>query len=112
MRRIKRGMRAMCNATNSGQSQQVETPANAWNKLVGDALQGPPLEAIGKHYGYENLANWHSAWLNRPDQLERLSRLPEVIRLLGVDKRIRITFDFDPSYSNMLLQATVTDSGL
>lgn len=101
----------MCSSNESGHSQHWEMPTNDWNKLVEDALQAPTLEAIGKHYGYESLASWHSAWLNRPDQLDRLSSLPEVIRLLGVDKRIHITFDFDPSYSNMLLQATVTDSG-
>ena len=102
----------MCNSNSSGRSQQVDTPANVWTDLVSEALQGPTLEAIGKHYGYDSLASWSSTWLNRPDQLERLSSLPEVIRLLGADKRIHITFDVDPDYSNMLLQATITDSDL
>lgn len=65
------------------------------------------LAEILAHYGYEDPAPWHSTWPNQPGQLRRLSELPTFIEAMGVGKRFHITFDYDPTYPNMLLQAVV-----
>lgn len=74
------------------------------------AVEGPTLQEVMAHFGYDTIGEWSSTWLNVPGQIERLAALPEFLRLMGLDKRYRITFDYDPDYSNMLLQATVINS--
>ena len=67
----------------------------------------PSMEEIYAHYGYTNQNGWHSNWPNEPGQINRLSDLPDFIKAAGLDKqRFRVTFDYDPNYPNMLLQAT------
>ena len=74
-----------------------------------EAAHGPTLQEVMAHFGYETIGEWSSTWLNRPGQIERLSELPEFIKMLGVDRRYRIIFDYDPAYPKMLLQATASD---
>lgn len=76
---------------------------------IAEAALGPTLQETMAHFGYETIGEWSSTWLNRPGQIERLSELPEFIKMLGVGKRYRIIFDYDPTYPKMLLQATAPD---
>lgn len=78
--------------------------------LAAKAIHEPTPKEVMAHFGYEEVGEWHSTWLNKPGQIERLSALPEVIKMLGVDRKCRIIFDYDPNYPKMLLQATVSDS--
>lgn len=73
------------------------------------AANGPDLQEVMAHFGYETIGEWSSTWLNKPGQIERLSELPEFIKMLGTDRRFRIIFDYDPVYPKMLLQATVSN---
>ena len=75
-----------------------------------DTVQGPDLQEVMAHFGYETIGEWSSIWLNKPGQIERLAGLPEFIKTLGLDKKFRITFDYDPAYPKMLLQATASGS--
>jgi len=77
---------------------------------LAEAADGPSLQEVMAHFGYETIGEWSSTWLNRPGQIERLSELPEFIKMLGLEKRCRIIFDYDPAYPKMLLQATASDS--
>ena len=43
------------------------------------------------------------------DQFQKNVDNPEFIKMLGVDRRYRIIFDYDPAYPKMLLQATASD---
>lgn len=76
---------------------------------VEESAKGPELSEIMAHFGYEAIGEWHSTWLNKPGQVERLSFIPAFMAVLGMDKRYRIMFDYDPAYPNMLLQASVID---
>ncbi len=76
---------------------------------IAEAAHGPTLQEVMAHFGYETIGEWSSTWLNRPGQIERLSELPEFIKMLGADRRCRIIFDYDPAYPKMLLQATASD---
>lgn len=76
---------------------------------MAEAAYGPTLQEVMAHFGYETIGEWSSTWLNKPGQIERLSELPEFIRMLELDKRCRIIFDYDPTYPKMLLQATASD---
>lgn len=73
------------------------------------AVEGPTPQEVMAHFGYETIGEWSSTWLNVPGQIERLASLPEIIKMLGLDKRYKITFDYDPAYPKMLLQATVSE---
>lgn len=75
---------------------------------IAEIAKGPDLQEVMAHFGYETTGEWHSTWVNKPGQIERLANLPEFIKILGLDKRFHITFDYDPTYTRMLLQATVT----
>ncbi len=77
-----------------------------------DALNNrPSTEEICAHYGYNYVGKWHSHWPNVPGQIDRLSDLPDFIKTVGLDKqRFRVTFDYDPDYPNMLLQAVTVSS--
>lgn len=77
---------------------------------IAEAADGPALQEVMAHFGYETIGEWSSTWLNKPGQIERLSKLPEFIKMLGLDKRYRIIFDYDPDYPKMLLQATASNS--
>ena len=77
---------------------------------IAEAAKGPDLQEVAEHFGYESIVGWHGVWLNKPGQIERLANLPEFIKTLGLDKQYRITFDYDPAYPKMLLQAIVTSS--
>ena len=75
-----------------------------------EVADGPTLQEVMAHFGYDTIGEWSSTWLNEPGQIDRLAELPKFIRLLGLDKRYRIIFDYDPAYPKMLLQATASDS--
>lgn len=77
---------------------------------IAEAAHGPDAAEIAAHFGYKTVCEWRSAWLNKPGQIERLAFLPEFLRFLGLDKRCRITFDYDPDYPRMLLQAMVINA--
>lgn len=87
------------------QSSQPDSTQLAAEEIT----RSPDLYEVMAHFGYETAGEWSSTWLNKPGQIERLSELPEFIKMLGLDKRYRIIFDYDPAYPKMLLQATVSD---
>ena len=74
-----------------------------------EVADGPTLQEVMAHFGYDSIGEWSSTWLNEPRQIDRLAELPKFIGLLGLDKHYRIIFDYDPDYPKMLLQATVSD---
>jgi hypothetical protein len=84
---------------NNETAQEVEAPGRS------DEIT---MEDVAAHFGVEKLASYCSAWPNNGEQLQRLSQLPEFVKK-NADKTVRVTFDYDPEYPRMLLQATVTD---
>lgn len=99
-------------AASGNQTMQSGQPGNR-RMTTGDvskAADGPTLQEVMTHFGYETVGEWNNTWLNNPAQIERLASLPEFIRTIGLDKKQRIIFDYDPAYPKLLLQATASNS--
>lgn len=99
-------------AASGNQKMQSSQPGNRrmTAEEVLKAADGPTLQEVIAHFGYETVGEWNNTWPNNPGQIERLASLPEFIRTLGLDKRQRIIFDYDPAYPKLLLQATASNS--
>lgn len=69
------------------------------------------MEDVWAHFGYTEIGEYHRSWHNTPEQIERLASLPEILRMIGMQNRIKVTFDYDPDYPRLLLQATVISPG-